>query len=141
MRDFAERHALALVLALAVAGLAATALAAAITDASAGDISAYGLFVVAVVAVVLALWRSLSTQRQAAASGRQAETTHREALDARLRHGAEMVNSEHAGVRAAGRHLLTSLAKEHPTEYSALVAQILEAAKIEDDHGRADDLG
>ena len=141
MRDFAERHALALVLALAVAGLAAAALAAAITDASAGDISAYGLFVVAIVAVVLALWRSLSTQRQATASGRQAETTHREALDARLRHGAEMVNSEHAGVRAAGRHLLASLATEHPTEYSALVAQILEAAKIEDDHGRADDLG
>ena len=141
MRDFAERHALALVLALAAAGLAAAALAAAITDASAGDISAYGLFVVAVVAVVLALWRSLSIQRQAAASGRQAETTHREALDARLRHGAEMVNSDFAGVRAAGRHLLTSLAKEHPAEYSALVAQILEAAKIEDDHGRADDLG
>ena len=141
MRDFAERHALALVLALAVAGLAAAALAATLADASAEDISAYGLFVVAVVAVVLALWRSLSTQRQAAASGRQAETTHREALDARLRHGAEMVNSEHAGVRAAGRHLLASLATEHPTEYSALVARILRLTKIEDDDGRADDLG
>ena len=129
MRDYAERHALALVLALAVAGLAAAALAAAIADASAGDISAYGLFVVAVVAVVLALWRSLSTQRQATASGRQAETTHREALDARLRHGAEMVNSEYEGVQLAGRYLLESLAAEYADEYDELVTRILSIGK------------
>ena len=141
MRDFLERHALALVLSLAVAGLTAAAVAAAAAGASAGDVSAYGLFVVAVVAVVLALWRSLSTQRQAAASGQQAETARREALDARLRHGAEMVNSEHAGVRAAGRHLLESLAEQFPEDYAGLVREILTLAKVGADDEHADDAG
>ena len=141
MRDFLERHALALVLLLAVAGLAAAAVAAAAAGASAGDVSAYGLFAVAVVAVVLALWRSLSTQRQAAASGQRAETARREALDARLRHGAEMVNSEHAGVRAAGQHLLESLAEQFPEDYAELVRKILTLAKVESDDEHADDAG
>ena len=120
---------MALVLALAVAGLAAAALSSGFAGVPAADISAYGLFVVAVVAVVLALWRSLSTQRQASASGRQAETSHREALDARLRHGAEMVNSEHEGVQLAGRYLLESLAAEHADEYDELVTRILSIGK------------
>ena len=96
---------------------------------------------VAVVAVVLALWRSLSTQRQAAASGQQAETSHREALDSRLRHGAEMMFSEHAGIRAAGEHLLNSLAEEYPADYAELVARIRAAAKRKMDDDGADDSG
>ena len=129
MRDFAERHALALVLALAVAGLAATALAAAITDASAGDISAYGLFVVAIVAVVLALWRNLSSQRQAAATGQQAETARREALDSRLQRGAEMLISEHRSTQFAGIYLLDALADEYPDDYAGLVDRMIRAAE------------
>ena len=129
MRDFAERHALALVLALAVAGLAAAALAAATTDASAGDISAYGLFVVAIVAVVLALWRNLSSQRQAAATGQQAETARREALDSRLQRGAEMLISEHPSLRLGGLYLLNALAVDRPGEYAELVEAMIEAAE------------
>ena len=129
IRDFLERHALALVLLLAVAGLAAAAVAAAAAGASAGDVSAYGLFAVAVVAVVLALWRSLSTQRQAAASGQQAETARREALDSRLQRGAEMLVSEHPAVHLAGVYLLESLAADDPAEYAALVEAMISSAE------------
>ena len=114
MRDWAERHALAIVSGLAVGGLASATLAGAVAGVAAGDVSAYGLFAVAVVAVVLALWRSLSTQRQAAASGQQAETARREALDSRLQRGAEMLVSEHPAVHLAGVYLLESLAADDP---------------------------
>ena len=129
MRDFAERHALALVLALAVAGLAAAALASALAGVAAADISAYGLFIVAIVAVVLALWRNLSSQRQAAATGQQAETARREALDSRLQRGAEMLISEYRPVHLAGVHLLRSLADEHPDDYAGLVDRMIRAAE------------
>ena len=129
MRDFLERHALALVSSLAVAGLTAAALVASITDASAGDVSAYGLLVVAIAAVVLALWRNLSSQRQAAATGRQAETTHREALDSRLQRGADMLISEHPAMYLAGVYLLESLAADHPDAYAELVDEMIFAAE------------
>ena len=141
LRERAERHWLALVAALSLAGLTVMALVGALTDAGASEVNGYGMLAFAIITVPVVLWGAFWRQRQAAASGRQAETSHREALDARLRHGAEMVNSEFTGVQAAGRHLLASLAKEYPTEYAVLVAQILEAAKIGDDDGRADDLG
>ena len=129
MRDWAERHALAIVLALAVGGLASAALVGAVAGVDAGDISAYGLLAVAVVAVVLALWRSLSTQRQAAASGQQAETARREALDSRLQRGAEMLVSEHPAVHLAGVYLLRSLANEHPADYARLIEAMISAAE------------
>lgn len=131
MRDWAERHALAIVLVLAVGGLASAALVGAIAGVEAGDISAYGLLAVAVVAVVLALWRSLSTQRQAAASGQQAETARREALDSRLQRGTEMLVSEHPSVRLGGLHLLNALATEHPADYAQLVDAMIAAAEEE----------
>ena len=120
---------MALVLALAVAGLAAAALAAAVAGAAAGDISAYGLFVVAIVAVVLALWRNLSSQRQAAASGQQAETARREALDSRLQRGAEMLISEHPAMHLAGVYLLELLVADHPDEYAELVDEMIFVAE------------
>ena len=126
---------MALVLALAVAGLAAAAFAAAVAGAPAGDISAYGLFVVAIVAVVLALWRNLSSQRQAAASGQQAETARREALDSRLQRGAEMLISEHPAVHLAGVYLLKSLAEEFPGEYAGLVEAMIAATERVPTHG------
>ena len=129
MRDWAERHALAIVLALAVGGLASAALVGAVAGVDAGDISAYGLLAVAVVAVVLALWRSLSTQRQAAASGQQAETARREALDSRLQRGAEMLISEHPAVYLAGVHLLESLAADDPAEYADLVEAMISSTE------------
>ena len=129
MRDFAERHALALVLTLAVAGLAAAALASTLAGVPAADISAYGLFIVAIVAVVLALWRNLSSQRQAAATGQQAETARREALDSRLQRGAEMLISEHPAVHLAGVYLLKSLAAEFPSEYAGLVEAMIAATE------------
>ena len=129
MRDFAERHALALVLALAVAGLAAAALASALAGVPAADISAYGLFIVAIVAVVLALWRNLSSQRQAAATGQQAETARREALDSRLQRGAEMLISDHPSTRLAGIYLLNELARDYPDDYADLVDEMIVSAE------------
>ena len=129
MRDWAERHALAIVLALAVGGLASAALVGAIAGVAAGDVSAYGLLTVAVVAVVLALWRSLSTQRQAAASGQQAETARQEAFDSRLQRGAEMLISDHPAVYLAGMHLLESLAADDPAEYAELVEEMISSTE------------
>lgn len=129
MRDWAERHALAIVLALAVGGLASAALVGALAGVAAGDVSAYGLLAVAVAAVVLALWRSLSTQRQAAASGQQAETARREALDSRLQRGAEMLISDHPAVYLAGMHLLESLAADDPAEYAELVEEMISSTE------------
>ena len=129
MRDFAERHALALVLTLAVAGLATAALASALAGVPAADISAYGLFIVAIVAVVLALWRNLSSQRQAAATGQQAETARREALDSRLQRGAEMLVSDHPSTRLAGIYLLNELARDYPDDYADLVDEMIVSAE------------
>ena len=141
LRERAERHWLALVAALSLAGLAVMALVGALTDAGASEVNGYGMLAFAIITVPVVLWGAFWRQRQAAASGRQAETTHREALDARLHHGAEMVNSEHEGVQLAGRYLLESLAREYADAYADLVTQILEATKVEDDDGRTDDLG
>ena len=141
MRDWAERHWLAIVAALAIAGLATIALVGTLTDAGASDVNGYGMLAFAIITVPVVLWGTVWRQQQAAASRRQAETSHREALDSRLRHGAEMMNSEHAGVRAAGEYLLNSLAKEYPDEYADLVAQIRAAAKRKVDDDGADDSG
>jgi len=135
MRDWAERHALAIVLALAVGGLASAALVGAVAGVAAGDVSAYGLLAVAVVAVVLALWRSLSTQRQAAASGQQAETARQEAFDSRLQRGAEMLISEHPAMYLAGLYLLQLLANEHPADYAKLVETMIAATERRRTHG------
>lgn len=141
MRDWAERHWLAIVAALAVAGLATIALVGALTEAGAGEVNGYGMLVFAIITVPVVLWGTVWRQRQAAASRQQAETSHREALDSRLRHGAEMMFSEHAGIRAAGEHLLNSLAKEYPDEYAEIVARIRAAAKEKMDDDGADDAG
>lgn len=141
MRDWAERHWLAIVAALAVTGLATIALVGALTEAGAGEVNGYGMLVFAIITVPVVLWGTVWRQRQAAASRQQAETSHREALDSRLRHGAEMMNSEHEGVKIAGRHLLETLAAEYPTEYAELVAQIITAAKRKVDDDGADDTG
>lgn len=141
MRDWAERNWLAVVAALAIAGLATIALAGALTDAGAGDINGYGMLAFAIITVPVVLWGTVWRQRQAAASRRQAETSHREVLDSRLRHGAEMMFSEHAGIRAAGEYLLNSLAKEYPDDYAELVAQIRAAAKRKVEDDGADDSG
>ena len=141
LRERAERHWLALVAALSLAGLAVMALVGALTDAGASEVNGYGMLAFAIITVPVVLWGAFWRQRQAAASGRQAETSHREALDARLRHGAEMVNSEHEGVQLAGRFLLESLAAEYADEYAELVRRILSIGKTGEGDGRTDDLG
>ena len=141
MRDWAERNWLAVVAALAIAGLLAVGLVGALTDARASDVNGYGMLAFAIVTVPVVLWGTVWRQRQAAASRRQAETTHREALDARLRSGAEMVNSEREGVQLAGRYLLGSLEAEYPDDYAELVERILIAAKSGVDDERPSDAG
>lgn len=141
LRERAERHWLAVVAGLALAGLLAVGLVGALTDAGASEVNGYGMLVFAIVTVPVVLWGTVWRQRQAAASRRQAETTHREALDARLRSGAEMVNSEREGVQLAGRYLLESLEAEYPDDYAELVERILIAAKVEMDDERPSDAG
>lgn len=141
LRERAERHWLAVVTGLALAGLLAVGLVGALTDAGASEVNGYGMLAFAIVTVPVVLWGTVWRQRQAAASRRQAETTHREALDARLRSGAEMVFSEHSGVRIAGQHLLRTLVAEHPAEYAELVARILATVAKGAGDERADDVG
>ena len=69
-----------------------------------------GLIIGAVIAMVLAVWRSR-------VAGRQAATSERGLLNDRFQKGAEMLGSEVLSVRLGGVHTLHHLAMEHPQEY------------------------
>ena len=69
-----------------------------------------GLLVGAIIAMVLAVWRSR-------VAGRQAATAERGLLNERYQKGAEMLGSDVPSVRMAGIYALQGLAGEHPEQY------------------------
>ena len=76
------------------------------------------------IAVLLAVWRSRISERQATAAQdhaetaqRQAETAQRGLLNERYQRGAEMLGSKVLSVRLGGIYALGRLAEEHPEEY------------------------
>lgn len=71
----------------------------------------------AVVALLLAVWRSIVGERQA-------QTAQRSLQNEQYQKGAEMLGSRYRSVRLAGIYALERLAKEHPKEYHIQIMQV-----------------
>ncbi len=98
-----------------------------------------GLVVGGIVAVMLAMWRSLVAERQADATLRQAsaaflqaktaeresKTTLRSFLNERYEQGSSRLGSDDPAVRVDGIDMLERLAREHPSEYHVQVIKRL----------------
>ena len=76
-----------------------------------------GFIIGAVIAMVLAVWRSR-------VAGRQAATAERGLLNDRFQKGAEMLGSDVLAVRIGGIYGLTHLAREHPQQYHVQVMRL-----------------
>ena len=90
-----------------------------------------GLVIGAIIAGILAIWRSAVADRQANATNRQADVAQAQASTAQesLRHdryqrGAEMLGSELLPVRLAGISALKRLAADYPEEYHLQVMEL-----------------
>lgn len=95
------------------------------TDSLSTTISNLSFVLGGIVAIELALWRSLVGERQTAVAQRQAETAQRGLLNERLQKGAEMLGSEDLSVRLGGIYALKHLAAEHPGQYHVQVMELL----------------
>ncbi len=98
-----------------------------------------GLVVGGIVAVMLAMWRSLVAQRQADATlsqasaaflqaqtaERESKTTLRSFLNERYEQGSSRLGSDDPAVRIDGIDMLERLAREHPTDYHVQVVKRL----------------
>ena len=82
------------------------------------------LVVGGIVAILIALWRSLVAERQATAATRQAEIAERAYLNERYRQAANMLGDGELPVRLAGIFALERVAEDHPDEFR------LEAIKL-----------
>ena len=76
-----------------------------------------GLLIGAIIAMVLAVWRSR-------VAGRQAATAERGLLNERYQKGAEMLGSEVLSVRLGGIYALNRLAQEHPEEHHLQIMEL-----------------
>jgi hypothetical protein len=90
------------------------------------------LFLLALIGLVLAIWRSMTAHRQAQAALAQSKTAIRQAETAengqrfdRYARGAQMLDNEKAAVRSAGVYLLRELAVSDPQGYKTLCAELL----------------
>ena len=84
-----------------------------------------GLVVAAIIALPLAIWRSIVAERQAATAQRQSETAQRGLLNERYQKGAEMLGSKVLAVRLGGIYALERLAREHPEDYHLQIMSLL----------------
>ena len=76
------------------------------------------LALVAVIALPLAIWRSIVAEKQA-------ETAQRSLLNERYQKGAEMLGSAVLSVRLGGIYALARLAREHPGDYHKQIMSLL----------------
>ena len=90
-----------------------------------------GLVVAGLIALPLAVWRSLVAQKQAEAALRQADTALRQAetaqqglLNDRYQQGAEMLGNDVLSVRLGGIYALQRLAEEHPEQYHVQIMRL-----------------
>ena len=97
-----------------------------------------GLVIGGIIAMVLAIWRSIVADRQSKASQRLAETSHRQVetshgqaetserglLNERYQKGAEMLGSKILIVRLGGIYALQRLAKEHAEQYHVQIMRL-----------------
>ena len=77
-----------------------------------------GLVLAGLIALPLAIWRSIVAQRQA-------ETAQHSLLNERYQKGAEMLGSQVLEVRLGGIYALQSLAAGHPKEYHIRIMRLL----------------
>ena len=84
-----------------------------------------------IIAIVLAVWRSLVAQKQAEAALQQASTALRQAetaqqglLNDRYQKGAEMLGNDVLSVRLGGIYALQRLAEEHPEQYHIQIMRL-----------------
>ena len=84
-----------------------------------------GLIVAAIIALPLAIWRSIVAERQATASQSQAEIAERVLLNERYQKGTEMLGSEVLNVRLSGIYTLARVAREHPEECHTQIMELL----------------
>ena len=91
---------------------------------NAASVRNIALVVGGIVAILIALWRSLVAERQAAAATRQAEIGERTYLNERYRQAASMLGGSELPVRLAGIFALERVAEDHPDEFR------LEAIKL-----------
>ena len=83
-----------------------------------------GLVIGGIIAMILAIWRSIVADRQAETSHGQAETSERGLLNERYQKGAEMLGSKILIVRLGGIYALQRLAKEHAEQYHVQIMRL-----------------
>lgn len=79
----------------------------------------------ALVALLLAVWRSRVAERQSDAARRQADTAQRSLTYERIQKGVEMIGSPVLAVRLGGIYALDHLAQEYPSEHHVQVMHVL----------------
>ena len=84
---------------------------------NADAVRSVALVVGGIVSILLALWRSVVAERQAAAAKRQSEIGERTYLNERYRQAASMLGDGALPVRVGGIVALERLADDHPTEF------------------------
>ena len=83
------------------------------------------LVVGGLVAILVALWRSLVAEHHATAAKRQSETGERAYLNERYRQAASMLGDSELPVRLGGIFALERLAKDHPAEFPQEAVKLL----------------
>ncbi len=78
----------------------------------------WGLLIGGVIAIPLALWRSIVAHRQA-------QTAQRGLMNERYQKGAEMLGSDILSVRLGGIYALQGLAEEEPDQYHVQIMRLL----------------
>jgi len=79
----------------------------------------------ALIALVLAVWRSRVAEQQSDAARRQADTAQRSLTYERIQKGVEMIGSPVLAVRLGGIYALDHLAQEYPSEHHVQVMHVL----------------
>ena len=77
----------------------------------------FGLPILAVGGIALAVWRSITAQKQADTAAQQASTAARSLQNDRYQKGAEMLGSKELSVRVGGISALARLAQDEPETY------------------------
>ena len=83
-----------------------------------------GFVIGGIIAIVLAVWRSVVAERQADTARRQSETAERGLLNERYQKGAEMLGSDLLSVRLGGIYALQHLAEDHPGQYHIQIMRL-----------------
>lgn len=91
---------------------------------NANTIRVIALVVGGVIAIMLALWRSMIAERQARATQSQSDTAQLSLLNERYQKGAEMLGNKVLAARLGGIYALRRLAEEYPQEYHVQIMRL-----------------